>query len=243
MPVVFQLLLLGSKRGRRFTDTGDSNRCRSTQPPMAGQASRTFSAPMRPRRRISNRRPALETVLHSLGVFRTRLWTAPAASRCCVQSVSLDAGRVVENWDVGGFGMLFERGVEMSRIEWTDVTWNPVTGCTKLTRGCDHCYAERFADCVRVSNFRGHGGRELARLPGAHEAQRTHEGLLATEVWARGGAPTCGNYILDTTTIAPFSGRACIPSGVECETSCHDCVAHHCLASFPDNRNPTRSSR
>lgn len=31
-------------------------------------------------------------------------------------------------------------------IEWTDVTWNPVTGCTKLSPGCDHCYAERFAE-------------------------------------------------------------------------------------------------
>ncbi|MDO9370540.1 MAG: phage Gp37/Gp68 family protein [Sphingopyxis sp.] len=33
-----------------------------------------------------------------------------------------------------------------SAIEWTDATWNPVTGCTKITAGCDHCYAERFAE-------------------------------------------------------------------------------------------------
>ncbi|MBJ7527880.1 MAG: phage Gp37/Gp68 family protein [Sphingomonadaceae bacterium] len=33
-----------------------------------------------------------------------------------------------------------------STIEWTDATWNPVTGCTKITRGCDNCYAERFAE-------------------------------------------------------------------------------------------------
>ena len=26
-------------------------------------------------------------------------------------------------------------------IEWTDKTWNPVTGCTKLSKGCEHCYA------------------------------------------------------------------------------------------------------
>jgi len=31
-------------------------------------------------------------------------------------------------------------------IEWTDATWNPVTGCTKIGRGCDNCYAERFAE-------------------------------------------------------------------------------------------------
>lgn len=30
-------------------------------------------------------------------------------------------------------------------IEWTDLTWNPVTGCTKVSQGCKHCYAERMA--------------------------------------------------------------------------------------------------
>ncbi|HZS72418.1 MAG TPA: phage Gp37/Gp68 family protein [Candidatus Acidoferrum sp.] len=34
-------------------------------------------------------------------------------------------------------------------IEWTDATWNPVTGCTKISRGCDNCYAERFAERFR----------------------------------------------------------------------------------------------
>ena len=36
-----------------------------------------------------------------------------------------------------------------SAIEWTDATWNPVTGCTKIGPGCDHCYAERFAERFR----------------------------------------------------------------------------------------------
>ena len=35
---------------------------------------------------------------------------------------------------------------EQSSIEWTDATWNPVTGCTKITAGCDNCYAERFSE-------------------------------------------------------------------------------------------------
>lgn len=30
-----------------------------------------------------------------------------------------------------------------SKIEWTDTTWNPVSGCIKTTAGCKHCYAER----------------------------------------------------------------------------------------------------
>lgn len=33
----------------------------------------------------------------------------------------------------------------VSAIEWTDVTWNPVTGCSKLSAGCKFCYAERMA--------------------------------------------------------------------------------------------------
>lgn len=36
-----------------------------------------------------------------------------------------------------------------SAIEWTDATWNPVTGCTKITRGCDNCYAARFSERFR----------------------------------------------------------------------------------------------
>ncbi|WP_298814706.1 phage Gp37/Gp68 family protein [uncultured Sphingomonas sp.] len=36
-----------------------------------------------------------------------------------------------------------------SAIEWTDATWNPVTGCTKITAGCDNCYASRFSERFR----------------------------------------------------------------------------------------------
>ena len=36
-----------------------------------------------------------------------------------------------------------------SEIEWTDATWNPVRGCTKISPGCKHCYAETFAERFR----------------------------------------------------------------------------------------------
>jgi len=36
-----------------------------------------------------------------------------------------------------------------SKIEWTDATWNPVTGCTKVSPGCKHCYAETFSERFR----------------------------------------------------------------------------------------------
>lgn len=36
-----------------------------------------------------------------------------------------------------------------TKIEWTDATWNPIRGCTKISPGCKHCYAERFAERFR----------------------------------------------------------------------------------------------
>jgi protein gp37 len=37
-----------------------------------------------------------------------------------------------------------------SAIEWTESTWNPVTGCTKISPGCTHCYAERMAERLQA---------------------------------------------------------------------------------------------
>jgi len=37
----------------------------------------------------------------------------------------------------------------VSTIEWTEMTWNPVTGCVKVSQGCKHCYAERMAKRLR----------------------------------------------------------------------------------------------
>lgn len=45
-----------------------------------------------------------------------------------------------------------------SKIEWTDATWNPVRGCTKITPGCAHCYAAAFAE-----RFRGVAGHPYER--------------------------------------------------------------------------------
>ncbi len=43
---------------------------------------------------------------------------------------------------------------QTSSIEWTNATWNPVTGCTKIGPGCDNCYAHRFAE--RWRGIEGH---------------------------------------------------------------------------------------
>lgn len=46
---------------------------------------------------------------------------------------------------------------DSTTIEWTNATWNPVTGCTKISAGCDNCYAERFSE-----RFRGVAGHSFA---------------------------------------------------------------------------------
>jgi len=53
-----------------------------------------------------------------------------------------------------------------SQIEWTDATWNPVRGCTKISPGCKHCYAETFAE--RFRGVKGHPyeqGFDLRLIP------------------------------------------------------------------------------
>jgi protein gp37 len=37
-----------------------------------------------------------------------------------------------------------------TKIEWTDITWNPTTGCTKISEGCQNCYAEKMARRLKV---------------------------------------------------------------------------------------------
>jgi len=53
-----------------------------------------------------------------------------------------------------------------SSIEWTESTWNPVTGCTKISAGCRHCYAERMAIRLQAMGQPAYaGGFELALHP------------------------------------------------------------------------------
>lgn len=53
-----------------------------------------------------------------------------------------------------------------SQIEWTDATWNPVRGCTKISPGCKHCYAETFAERFRgVSGHPYEHGFDLRLVP------------------------------------------------------------------------------
>lgn len=50
-----------------------------------------------------------------------------------------------------------------SSIEWTEATWNPVTGCTKISEGCKHCYAERMALRLQAMGQKNYArGFELA---------------------------------------------------------------------------------
>src|ERR1700751_60184 len=53
-----------------------------------------------------------------------------------------------------------------SKIEWTDATWNPIRGCTKISPGCKHCYAARFAERFRgVQSHPFEQGFDLRLVP------------------------------------------------------------------------------
>jgi protein gp37 len=55
---------------------------------------------------------------------------------------------------------------DKSKIEWTDATWNPVRGCTKVSPGCLHCYAETFAERFRgVKDHPFEQGFDLRLVP------------------------------------------------------------------------------
>jgi protein gp37 len=55
---------------------------------------------------------------------------------------------------------------QRSRIEWTQNTWNPTTGCTKISSGCKHCYAEAMAKRLQAMGVNGYeNGFDLTMLP------------------------------------------------------------------------------
>lgn len=64
-----------------------------------------------------------------------------------------------------------------STIEWTDVTWNPVRGCTKISPGCKNCYASAFAE-----RFRGVPGHPYER---GFDLRIVPDKLLEPFAWAR----------------------------------------------------------
>jgi protein gp37 len=54
----------------------------------------------------------------------------------------------------------------MSEIEWTEATWNPVTGCKKISPGCKHCYAETVSRRLKLMGAAGYeNGFEVSLLP------------------------------------------------------------------------------
>jgi hypothetical protein len=58
------------------------------------------------------------------------------------------------------------RDTEATQIEWTNATWNPVTGCSKITAGCDFCYAERLSERFRgVTGHPFENGFDLTLRP------------------------------------------------------------------------------
>lgn len=83
-----------------------------------------------------------------------------------------------------------------SKIEWTEATWNPVVGCTKVSAGCKNCYAERLA-------------RRLAAMAEGAIAKGRNAGRTANYLAVINGAGRWNNEVFldDTALDAPISWR------------------------------------
>lgn len=89
---------------------------------------------------------------------------------------------------------------QSSHIEWTDATWNPVTGCTKISPGCKNCYAERMAKRLKAMGQPLYAGSAIANLTvnGSLLFFTARDGIAGNELWAlplpvsayAGGVPT-----------------------------------------------------
>jgi len=66
---------------------------------------------------------------------------------------------------------------ENSKIEWTDATWNPVGGCTRVDEGCRNCYAETEASTLRAEKAGGHWPRPMVTLRD-RQPEKPAEGML-----------------------------------------------------------------
>ena len=65
-----------------------------------------------------------------------------------------------------------------SSIEWTEATWNPVTGCTRVSAGCDHCYAARMTRRQTAMGREKYQGLVNAGTRHFNGVVKTHEAAL-----------------------------------------------------------------
>lgn len=71
-------------------------------------------------------------------------------------------------------------------IEWTEATWNPTTGCDRVSAGCDHCYALTMAKRLKAMGSEKYQTDGDARTSGPGFGVQTHEAALAEPLrWSR----------------------------------------------------------
>jgi len=66
-----------------------------------------------------------------------------------------------------------------SSIEWTEATWNPTTGCDRISRGCDHCYAQTLAKRLKAMGSAKYQTDGDPRTSGPGFGVAVHPGALA----------------------------------------------------------------
>lgn len=109
-------------------------------------------------------------------------------------------------------------------IEWTEQTWNPTTGCTKISPGCKHCYAEVMAKRLQAmgAGVYGHAGTRPPSIGRIFYAERRQRELLrfasitdeeTTPIPCAGGAnrTACCRHQLSGKGLGLDSSRRCLP--------------------------------
>ena len=84
-----------------------------------------------------------------------------------------------------------------SRIEWTEVTWNPVTGCDRVSAGCDHCYALALAKRLKAMGAEKYRNDGDPRTSGPGFGVTLHPGTLAQPYRWRGSKVVFVNSMSD----------------------------------------------
>ena len=77
---------------------------------------------------------------------------------------------------------------ERTGIEWTEATWNPVSGCDRVSAGCDHCYALAMAGRLKAMGNPSYQTDGSLRTSGPGFGVAAHPGLLDRS-WRSAGRP------------------------------------------------------
>jgi len=106
-------------------------------------------------------------------------------------------------------------------IEWTEVTWNPTTGCDRISAGCDHCYALTLAKRLKAMGQAKYQNDGDPRTSGPGFGLTIHASALSLPyTWP-------GHRVVFVNSMSDFSGRVSISKFGSPQVNRHKCMLRH----------------